>query len=75
MSCSIYYDLIFTFFQAYKQGLGYPNEMFIIPYWFGLEWIRENTTCSENQLLTVLDNTLAVNLEPPATQIIDEVNL
>ena len=49
--------------------------MFIIPYWFGLEWIRENSTCSENQLLSVLDNTLAVNLEPPATQIIDEVNL
>ena len=46
--------------------------MFILPYWYGF---NDNITavCNEDQLRTILSNTLAVQLEPPENNITDEV--
>ena len=46
--------------------------MFILPYWYGF---NDNITavCNEDQLRTILSNTLAVQLEPPENNITDKV--
>ena len=50
--------------QASKKGLGYSNQMFITQNWYESGWWAKSD-CSEQVMVHLINNTLAVALEPP----------
>ena len=54
----------FVYIKAYKQGLGYPKQQFIIYGWYDDEWwiVHESErqlSCTQKEIAETLDYTLA----------------
>ena len=55
---------IYCHVQAAEENIAYPGYTFITPHWYEHNWWSVESHCTEQELMSVLNNTLSVALEP-----------